>query len=138
MHFLSRWIPLHEYLLAAPLGTRLVRSSSPRFNSVISVAATNRIRLCCAIPKQKFKDDVLSLAFGHRYGFLKLDRRGQWCYPKYPATAVPSCEAPLLPVRVRHSQPVARRLPFDSLRPAFSLLTTGKTVEVFVENLQLM
>jgi hypothetical protein len=29
-------------------------------------------------------------------------------------------------------------LSFDSLRPAFSLLTTGKTVEVFVENLQLM
>ena len=69
---------MHEYLLAAPLGTRLVRSSSPRFNSVISVAATNRIRPCCAIPQQKFNHDVLSLALRHRCGFLKLDGRARF------------------------------------------------------------
>jgi len=37
-------------------------------------------------------------------------------------------EAPLLPVRVCYSQPLARRLSSDSLRPDFSLLGTGKTV----------
>jgi hypothetical protein len=48
----------------------------------MSVDATNRIRLCRAVPQQKFSDDVLSLAPRHWDGFLKLD--GRACFDHMP------------------------------------------------------
>ena len=51
----------------------------------------------------------------------------------HPAIAVRLREAPLLPARVHHYQPVARCSSSDSLPPAFSLLASGKTVDVYVQ-----